>query len=197
MTSRTRTVQALGAVLALSIVVAAPASAARWPAAARAEAGAAAVRWSQGVLPAARLGAEPPGRCRRVDARHAACPIAIAVLVRGAAGRRPWRCSATLTVSNAGERLTARRTATRCSPLPRPAPIPDPAASLGTAIALGATGDIACVPGNDARTTCVLSYAARTGERCLRAASIPPGRPADAVALGGPVCAIRSRRAGS
>jgi hypothetical protein len=187
MTHRTRTVQALGAAIALSILVAAPASAAPWPVAARAEAGAAAARWSTNVLATARLGAEPPGRCRQIDAAHAACPIGIAILARDAAGWRPWRCSATVMVSRAGDRLSSRRTDTRCVPFPRPAP-PDPAASLGAAIALSANGDLACLPANDSRTACVMTYVGRSGERCLRAASIPPGRPARAVALGTPIC---------
>jgi hypothetical protein len=172
MTHRARTLQTVGAALALSILVAAPASAARWPAAARAEANAAAARWSANVLPTARLGAEQPGRCRQMDAAHAACPIAIVVLARDTAGRRPWRCSATVVVSRAGDRLTSRRTATRCAPFPRPA----------------AVGDLACLPANDSRTTCVMTYVARTGERCRRAVSTPPGRPDRAVALYGPTC---------
>jgi hypothetical protein len=188
MTRHTRTLQALSAAVALSILVAAPASAAPWPAAARAEANAGAARWSADVLPAARLGAEPPGRCTQIDTAHAACPIAIVVWARDYAGRRPWRCSATAVVSRAGDRLTSRRTATRCAPFPRPAAVPDPAASLGAAVALGANGDLACLPANDSRTTCVMTYVARTGERCLRAASVPPGRPARAVALGEPIC---------
>jgi len=187
MTHRTRSVQAVGAALALSIIVAASASAAPWPTAARAEAGVAAARWSADVIPIARLGAEPAGRCRQIDAARAACPIAIVVFASGG-DPRPWRCSATVVVSRTGDRLSARRTATRCAPFPRPAAVPDPAASLGATVALGASGDLACMPANDSRTTCVMTHVARTGERCLRAASIPPGRPARAIALGGPIC---------
>lgn len=186
MTNHTSIALAISAVVALS--VAHPASAA-WPDAARAKAAAAAARWSADVPAPARLGAEPPGPCRRVDAAKAACPIgiAIAILARDRVSRRPWRCSATLLVSRTGERLTARRTATRCVPFPRPA-LPDGAASLGSAIALGANGDLSCLPANDLRTTCVMSYLAPTGGHCVRAASVPLARPARSVALGGPIC---------
>jgi hypothetical protein len=181
-----RTHIALAAILAIALG-AAPAAAAPWPVAARAQAAATAARWSADVVVTSRLGAEPPGRCRPIDADRAACPIAIAILVRDAAARRPWRCSATATVSRAGDRLTSRRTATRCVPFPRPA-LPNGAASFGSAIALGANGDLACLTANSARTTCVMSYFAPSGERCVRATSIPLARPARSIALGGPIC---------
>jgi hypothetical protein len=68
------------------------------------------------------------------------------------------------------------------------APAPAPAASLGTALALDANGDVACLLANDARTTCVMSYVSRSRQRCVRAAWVPLARPTHAVALGAPVC---------
>jgi hypothetical protein len=181
-----RTRIALAAILAIALA-AEPAAAAPWPAAARAQAAATAARWSAHVVAAARLGAEPPGRCRHIDADHAGCAIAIAVLARDVNGPRPWRCSATAVVSRAGDRLTSRRTATRCVPFPRPA-LRDGAASFGSAIALGANGDLACLTASSARTTCVMTYRTPTGEHCVRAASVPRARPARSVALGEPIC---------
>jgi hypothetical protein len=169
----------------------APAAVGTWPTVARSVAGGVALRWSANVLATARLGVEPAGRCRRLDGRHAACPIGIAVLVRGAAGPRPWRCSATVVVLRGDGRLGGRRTGTHCVPFPPPAPAPDPAAVLGTALALDANGDVACLPASDRRVTCVMSYASPTGERCTGAASVPRGRPARSVALGAPVCGTR------
>ena len=159
-----------------------------WPAVARSTAGTVALRWSANVPATARLGAEPPGRCRRLDGRHAACPIAIAVLASDARGQRPWRCSATVLVSRTGDQLTGRRTNTRCTPFPHPSAVPDPATAIGTAYALGANGDIACLPASDRRMTCVMSYAGPTSQQCIAAASVPPGRPAHSTALGAPVC---------
>jgi hypothetical protein len=159
-----------------------------WPAAARSTARTAALRWSANVPATARLGAEPPGRCRRLDARHAACPIAITVLASDAARRRPWRCSATVRVARTGDRLAGQRTNTRCTPFPRPSAMPDPAAALGTALALDANGDIACLPASNGRVTCVMRYVAPTSAHCIGAASVPRGRPARSIALGAPVC---------
>src|SRR5215218_8740040 len=169
----------------------APASA--WPAGARSTARTVALRWSANVDASARVGAESPARCRRLDGRHAACPIAITVLARDARGRRPWRCSATVLVSRTGARLAARRTNTRCTPFPPPSAVPDPAAALGTALALDANGDIACLPASDGRVTCVMSYTAPTAEHCIGAASVRFRRPARAVALGPPLCRARQR----
>jgi hypothetical protein len=162
-----------------------------WPSLARSVADGVALRWSANVLATARLGVEPAGRCRRLDGRHAACPIGIAVLVRGTAGPRPWRCSATVVVLRGDGRLGGRRTETRCVPFPPPSAVPDPAAMLGTAFALDANGDVSCLPASQARVTCVMSYATPTGERCLGAATIPRGRLARSVALGAPVCGAR------
>jgi hypothetical protein len=156
--------------------------------AARATARSVALRWSANVPATARLGAEPPGRCRRLDAGHAACPIAIAVLATGAQGARPWRCSATVLVSRTGDRLGGQRTNTRCAPFPPPAAVPDPAATLGTAFALGANGDVACLRANDGRVTCVMVHAGPIAQRCVGAASVPLRRPAHSIALGAPVC---------
>jgi hypothetical protein len=156
--------------------------------AARSIARSAALRWSANVPAPARLGVEPPGRCRRLDGRHTLCPIAITVLASNAKGRRPWRCSATVVVSRAGDRLATQRTNTRCTPFPPPSAVPDPAAAVGTAFALGANGDIACLPASDGRVTCVMSYAGPTSERCIGAASVPLRRLARSIALGAPVC---------
>jgi hypothetical protein len=165
-----------------------PAAADAWPTAARSTARSVALRWSANVPATARLGAEPPARCRRLDGRHAACPIAIAVLARDARGQRPWRCSATVLVSHTRGRLAGERTNTRCAPFPPPSAVPNPAAALGTAFALDANGDIACLPASDGRVTCVMRYAAPTAERCIGAASVPLRRPARSNALGAPVC---------
>jgi hypothetical protein len=148
-------------------------------------------RWAADVRATARLGAEPPGRCRRLDGQHASCAIGIAVLASGAGGRRPWRCSATVLVSRAGDQLAGRRTNTRCALFPPPSAVPEPRAALGTAFALDANGDIACLPASIGRVTCVMSYAAPTGERCIGAAPTPLSRPARSVALGAPVCRAR------
>jgi hypothetical protein len=159
-----------------------------WPAGARSMARSVAVHWAANVPATARLGAEPPGSCRRLDGRHAACPIAIAVLASDANGRQPWRCSATVLVSLTGDRLATERKNTRCTPFPRPSAVPDPAAAVGTAVALDANGDIACLPAGDGRMTCVMRYTAPTAEHCIAAASVPHRRPARSVALGAPVC---------
>jgi hypothetical protein len=164
------------------------ANAGAWPAGARSMARTVAVHWSADVPVAARLGAEPADSCRRLDGRHAACPIAIAVLASDAKGRHPWRCSATVLVSLTGDRLATERKNTRCTPFPRPSAVPDPAAAVGTAVALDANGDIACLPAGDGRVTCVMRYTAPTAGRCIAAASVPHRRPARSVALGAPVC---------
>jgi hypothetical protein len=62
------------------------------------------------------------------------------------------------------------------------------AALFGTAFALDAVGDLACLPAGAGRTTCVMSYAATTGQRCLRAASVPRAVIARSRALGPAVC---------
>jgi hypothetical protein len=159
-----------------------------WPAGARSMARTVAVHWAADVPATARLGTEPPGRCRPLNGRHAACPIAIVVLASDAKGRRPWRCSATVLVSRAGDRLATERQNTRCTPFPTPSAVPDPAAAIGTAVALDANGDIACLPAGDARVTCVMRYTAPTAGHCIAAASVPHRRPARSVALGAPVC---------
>jgi hypothetical protein len=182
---------AFGVAVALSIVLPAAATAAAWPAVARSTASAVVVQWAAS-LPAS-LGAEPAGTCRRTDARRAVCPIGIALLVNDGATRRPWRCSAKVLVRRAGGRLEGRRTTTRCVPFPSPASVPDPAAIVGTAVALDAKGDIACLPAGEGRTTCVLSYVARNAERCLRAASVPLVAPAHSSALGAAACGFTSR----
>jgi hypothetical protein len=167
------------------------AQAGAWPTVARSKARSVALRWSADVPASARVGAEPPGRCRRLDGRHAGCPIAITVIARDARGRWPWRCSATVLVSRTGDKLAGQRTNTRCAPFPRPSAVPDPAAALGTALALDANGDIACLPAIDGRVTCVMSYTAPTAQHCVGAASVPFGRPSRSVALGAPVCRAR------
>jgi hypothetical protein len=179
-------VLAVGAVVVPDMTRASVTATDPWPAAARSTAGTVAARWAATVRPTAQLGAEPPGSCRRLDGRHAACPIAIVVLARDALSRRPWRCSATVLVARAGDGLAGRRTDTRCAPFPAPAAVPDPAAALGTAAALHANGDIACLPASDGRVTCVMRYA----KGCIAAASVPLGRPGRGVALGAPVCRV-------
>ena len=156
-----------------AVVLPGPASAAEWPAAARPTAAAVAQGWAAVLPTASRLGAEPAGGCRARDATRAACPIAIALLANDGVARRPWRCSATVVVSRAGGLVTARRTGTRCIAFPPRAPDPDPAALFGAAFALDAVGDLACLPAGAGRTTCVMSYTAPTGQRCLRAAWVP------------------------
>jgi hypothetical protein len=183
-----RAAYALGVAVALSVVLPASAPAAAWPAVARSTAGVVAVHWAASVPTS--LGAEPAGPCRRLDPLRAVCPIGIALLVNDGAARRPWRCSAKVLVRRAGGQLATRRTATRCAPFPAPASVPDPAAMFGTAVALDATGDIACLPAGGGRTTCVMSYVARTAERCVRAASVRLAKPWRSVALGAPTCRV-------
>jgi hypothetical protein len=168
--------------------LASQAPAGEWPATARSMARTVAVKWSADVPASARLGTEPPSSCRRMDARHAACPIAIAVLARDRKGRQPWRCSATVLVSRAGERFATERRNTHCTPFPPPSAVPDPAAAVGTAVALEANGDIACLPAGDGRVTCVMRYTTPTAGHCIAAASVPHRRPARSVAVGAPVC---------
>jgi hypothetical protein len=159
-----------------------------WPAAARPTAHTAAQSWAANVRADARLGAEPAGPCQRLDDRHAACPVAIVVLARDASGQRPWRCTAKILVSRAAGHVAGMRTNSHCVPFPEPARVPDPSAILGTAFALDANGDVACLPANGRRVTCVMSYATPTGGNCFGAASVPLGRPSRAVALDAPVC---------
>jgi hypothetical protein len=121
------------------------------------------------------------------------CPIGIALLVDDGATRRPWRCLARVLVWRAGGRVEGRRTATRCVRFPRPASVPDPAAMVGTAVALDAKGDVACLPAGEGRTTRVLSYVARTAERCIRAASVPLAKPGHSRALGAASCGFTAR----
>jgi hypothetical protein len=162
-----------------------------WAATARATAGTVAQRWSADIPADARLGAEPVTRCNRVDGRHATCPVAIALLASDRVGRRPWRCATTVMVSRTSGRPAARRTGSRCTPFPKPAAVPDPRAALGAAYALGAVGDLACLPAASGRVTCVLRYRGAGGSRCVGAASVPLHRLPGAVALGGPVCSRR------
>jgi hypothetical protein len=163
-----------------------------WAATARATAGTVAQRWSADIPADARLGAEPVNRCSRVDGRHATCHVAIALLASDHSGRRPWRCTTTVMVSRTSGRPATRRTGSRCTPFPKPAAVPDPRAALGTAHALGAVGDLACLPAGSGRVTCVLRYRGPEATQCLGAASVPLHRFAGAVALGEPVC-TRSR----
>jgi hypothetical protein len=155
-----------------------------------AAANAAARDWAADVPTHSRLGAEPAGRCRRLDAGHAACPIAIVVLARDGAGRRPFRCSATVRVAGAAHRVAARRLNTRCTPFPALTEVPDPAGALGTAFALTANGDVSCLPANGGRVTCVMRYAGRDGARCIGAASVPRDHLVGSAALGPPVCRL-------
>jgi hypothetical protein len=155
-----------------------------WPADARSIAGDLALRWSANVPDTARLGAEPPGSCHRLDGRHAACSIAIVVLASDGTATRPWRCAATALISRTG---AGHRVRTRCTPFPAPS-APPAIAALGTAYALQANGDTACLPANDGRTTCVMRYRGTARTRCLGAASVPSARPERAFALGTPVC---------
>jgi hypothetical protein len=145
-------------------------------------------RWMRAVPPASRIAIEQPGPCHRVDRRAAACPIAILVLAHDATGRRPWRCTATVRVSLVRDDAPGRRMGTRCVRFPQPGAAPDPAAALGTAYAVQAAGDVSCLPAGGGRVTCVMRYRTSTGQRCLRAASTPAGRPERAIALGAPRC---------
>jgi hypothetical protein len=179
--------------VAVAVLVALPASApaAAWPAVARSTASAVALHWAASVPTS--LGAEPAEPCRRLDARGAVCPIGVALLANDGAARRPWRCSAKVLVRRAGGRLEGWRTATRCVPFPRPASVLDPAAMVGTAVALDAKGDIACLPAGEGRKTCVLSYVAPTAQRCIRVASVPLATPAHSRALGAANCGFTAR----
>jgi hypothetical protein len=159
-----------------------------WPDDARAIARTTTARWLSDVPATARIAAEPPGRCRRVDRQVAACPIAIVVLAHDANGRRPWRCTATARVSLAGDEPTGRRIGTRCVRFPSPQAVSDPEAALGTAYAVQAVGDVSCLPAGDGRVTCVMRYRTPPGQRCIRAASTPAGRPERTIALGTPHC---------
>jgi hypothetical protein len=159
-----------------------------WADDARAMARTTTARWLAGVPAASRIGAEPPGRCRRIDRRVATCSIAVIVLVHDANGRRPWRCAATARVPLAGGGPTGRRIGTRCARFPSPGAVPDPAAALGTAYAVHAAGDVSCLPAGDGRTTCVMRYRTSTGQRCMRAASTPAGRPERTIAFGALHC---------
>ena len=145
-------------------------------------------RWLVGVPAASRIGAEPPGLCRRVDRQIAACAIAVVVLVHDANGRRPWRCAATARISLAGDQPSGRRVGTRCARFPSPRTGADPAAALGTAYAVQAAGDVSCLPAGDGRVTCVMSYRTSTGQRCMRAATTPAGRPERSIVLGAQRC---------
>ena len=135
-----------------------------------------------------RIAVEPPARCRSVHGRVATCRIAIVVFAHDANGRRPWRCTATARVSLAGDEPAGRRIGTRCLVFPSPQAVPDPEAALGTAYAVQAAGDVSCLPAGDGRVTCVMRYRASTGQRCIRAASTPVGRPERTIALGTPHC---------
>jgi hypothetical protein len=157
-----------------------------------AAADAAARAWAADVPASARLGAEPAGRCRRVDDRHAACPIAIVVLAHDSAGRRPFRCSANVRVSRTADRVAGQRTDTRCRPFPPLTDLADPLGALGTAFALSANGDVTCLPANAGRVTCVMRYPGPAATRCFGAASVPRARLERSVALGPPVCVARA-----
>jgi hypothetical protein len=156
-----------------------------WPVDARSMAGDVAHRWLANVPDTARLGAEPPGSCQRLDGRHVACSIAIVVLASDGTAARPWRCAATALVSRGG---AGRRVRTRCTPFPAPAIAPAPAEALGAAYALQANGDTSCLPANGRRTTCVMRYRRPRAQRCLGAASVSRMHPEHSFALGTPVC---------
>jgi hypothetical protein len=183
----------LGVWLLLALPNAAGAAASRdtWTATARVAAGSVAQRWAADIPATARLGAEPAGRCHRIDGRNAACPVAIVLLANNRTGSAPWRCGTTVMVSRTNGRVAARRTDSHCTPFPEPAAMPDPRAALGSAHALGAVGDIACLPGGNGRVTCVTTYRGAGGARCVAATSVPLRHFADAVALGQPLCARR------
>ena len=154
-----------------------------------AAADAAARGWAADVPTSSRLGAEPAGRCGRRDAGHSDCRIAIVVLARDGAGRRPFRCAATVRVARGTDQIVGRRTHTRCTPFPPLTELADPAGALGTAFALAANGDVTCLPANGGRVTCVMRYRGPAGTRCVGAASVPRARLARSVALGPPLCA--------
>jgi hypothetical protein len=156
-----------------------------WPADARSMAGDVAHRWAANVPDTARLGAEPPGACQRLDGRHVACSIAIVVLASDGTGTRPWRCAATALVSRGG---AAHRARTRCTPFPTASVAPAPVEALGTAYALQVNGDTACLAAYGGRTTCVMHYRGPRAERCVGAASVARTRPERSFALGTPVC---------
>jgi hypothetical protein len=178
------TVCAIAVAAALpQITRAAPSGA--WPADARSMAGNLTLRWAAKVPDTARLGAEPPGICQRMDSRQAACSIAIVVLATDRTGTRPWRCAATALVSRGG---VSRRVHTRCTRFPSASLAPAPVETLGAAYALQANGDTACLPANDGRTTCVMRYRGPRAQRCVGAASVPRTRPERSFALGTPVC---------
>jgi hypothetical protein len=162
-----------------------------WPADAHSIARNLALRWSNKVPDTARLGAEPPGTCHRVDGQHAACSIAIVVLVSDGKGQWPWRCSASALISRAGDRLVGRRADTRCLRFPSLSSAPDPGAALGAAYALQANGDTSCLQANGGRTTCVMRYRGPNAKWCVSAASVPRNRPARSIALGAPICRQR------
>ena len=159
-----------------------------WREDARANARTTTARWLAGVPAASRIAAEPPGSCYLVSRTAAGCPIGIIVLVHGADGRRPWRCTATARVSLRRDEPNGRRFGARCVRFPRPGADSDPAAALGVAYAVRATGDVSCLPAVEGRTTCIMRYRTPTGQRCLGAASTPSGRPERAIALGAPQC---------
>jgi hypothetical protein len=154
---------------------------------ARSTARAVALRWAANVPNAARLGTEPTGQCRRVDPERYACPIAIVVLGNDGKARRPWRCSATALITGDRE-LHGRRTRTHCAPFPPATTPPDPAGAIGTALALQANGDTACLPAHDRRVTCVMRYRGPNATHCLGAASVPVQRLIRSIALGPPRC---------
>src|SRR5262249_52967914 len=104
-------------------------------------------------------------------------------------------CATTVMVSRTNGRVAARRTDSHCAPFPKPAAMPDPRAALGSAHALGAVGDIACLPAGDGRVTCVVTYRGAGGARCIGATSVPLGRFASAVGLGEPLCTRVTRSA--
>ena len=64
---------------------------------AAAAASAAARAWAADVPATARLGAEPAGRCRRLDARRAACPIAVVELLLISPKDQPLHCPPAVT----------------------------------------------------------------------------------------------------
>lgn len=49
------------------------------------------------------------------------------------------------------------------------------------------------LPAGEGRTTCVLSYVARTAEHCIRAASVPLATPAHSRALAAATCGFTAR----
>jgi hypothetical protein len=147
-----------------------------------------ALRWFETVPVTARVGAEPPGACRRLDTQRFACTIGIVVLVNDGHSRRPWRCSAMALVSGVGDELRARRANTRCEPFPPLTEVADPAGQIGTAFALHANGNVSCLRAGGGRLTCVMRYRGPTATRCVGAASVPVKDLQRAAALGTPVC---------